>query len=273
MLALFAGALLANGSPARAQGRLEAQYVVTLAGIPIGKGRWTIDIGEDRYAATANGGTSGLLRLFASGEGISRAQGAMIGGKPVAGSFDARITADKVTEEFRLTLDGGDVKDYSVTPPLPPNPDRVPVTDAHQRGVSDPMTASLIRVPGNGNPIGPEACQRTVSVFDGRMRYDLQLAYKRRDQIVSDKGYSGPVVVCAITFVPIAGHNPERAAMKYLIHLRDMEVSLAPIAGTRVLVPFRVAIPTPVGLGIMYATEFVSVAQPTRAATASAKNQ
>ena len=42
-----------------------------------------------------------------------------------------------------------------------------------------------------------------------------------------------------------------------------MEVWLAPIAGTRVLVPFRVAMPTPIGLGVLQATQFVSAALPT----------
>ena len=51
-----------------------------------------------------------------------------------------------------------------------------------------------------------------------------------------------------------------------------MEVWLAPVAGTRVLVPFRVSIPTPIGVGVMQATQFVSVAQP-RAAAAGPKTQ
>jgi hypothetical protein len=51
-------------------------------------------------------------------------------------------------------------------------------------------------------------------------------------------------------------------AIKYLAKQRDMEVWLAPVAATRVLVPFRVSIPTPIGLGLMQATQFVSVAQP-----------
>jgi hypothetical protein len=195
----------------------------------------------------------------------------MIAGTPAADSFNARITADKKTEELRMTLQGGEVKDFSVTPPPAPNSERVPVTEADRRGVKDPMTASLIRVPGNGDPIGPEACQRTLSVFDGRMRYDLQLTYKRVDLMSADKGYSGPVVACGVTFKPIAGHNPQRVAVKYLVNLREMEVWLAPIAGTRVVVPFRVSIPTPIGLGIMHATEFVSVAQPERTTAASAK--
>jgi hypothetical protein len=104
------------------------------------------------------------------------------------------------------------------------------------------------------------------------MRYNLQFAYKRMDQVKAVKGYEGPVVVCAVYFTPLAGHIPDRPAIKYLTELRDMEVWLAPIAGTRVLVPFRVSIPTPLGLALLQATQFVTSAQPRRAAT-SAKSQ
>ena len=42
---------------ASAQGKLEAQYEATLAGIPVGKGAWNIEILEDQYSASAVGGT------------------------------------------------------------------------------------------------------------------------------------------------------------------------------------------------------------------------
>ena len=111
------------------------------------------------------------------------------------------------------------------------------------------MTASLIRVPGNGDLMRPEACQRAISVFDGRMRYDLKLAFKRMDRVRADKGYDGPAVVCAVQFTPISGYVPSRPAIKYLIQQRDIEVWLAPIAATRVVVPFRLIVPTPLGTG------------------------
>jgi hypothetical protein len=273
LLAVSILTMIESGDVAQAQGKLEANYAVTLASFPIGKGRWTIDIADDQFTATAIGATAGMLRVFASGDGNSAARGAMIAGVPSAASFTASVTADKRTEEFRMTLDGGDVKDYSVLPEPEPNPERVPLTDAHRRGVKDPMTASLIQVPGNANLLGPEACQRTLAVFDGRMRYDLKLSYKRVDEISAEKGYSGPAVVCAINFVPLAGYNPHRSAIKYLINSRDIELWLAPIAGTRILVPFRVSIPTPIGVGIMQATEFVSASQPPRATASTAKAQ
>ena len=262
----------AGGGYALAQGKLDAGYVASLAGIPVGTGRWMVDIGDDKYSAIATGGTAGLLRVFAAGEGTSVARGAMIKGTPVPGSFNATITFDKYTEEFRMGLSGNLVTDVSITPPPPPNPDRIPLTDAHRQGVADPMTATLMRVPGNGNLMSPEACKRTLAVYDGRMRYDLQLDYKRVDQVSTNKGYSGASVVCAMTYVPIAGHNPQRTAIKYLVASRNMELWLAPIAGTRLVVPFRVSVPTPFGVGIVQATEFVTAAQPPHAATASSKS-
>jgi Protein of unknown function (DUF3108) len=271
LILAFASAIVC-GERAQAQGKLDAQYIVTLAGVQVGKGRWVIDISDDKFTASASGATAGLLRVFASGDGNSNSQGTMVAGTPVSSGFYASITANKAKEDFRITMERGEVKSFIVDPLPPPSPERVPLADVHRRGVNDPMTASLIRVPGSGKLMAPEACPHQISVFDGRYRYDLQLAFKRIDQISADKGYSGPSVVCAVYFVPIAGHVPDRPAIKYVTSLRDMEIWLAPVAGTRVVVPFRVAIPTPLGLGIMQATEFVTAAYPPRA-TATAKSQ
>ena len=46
-----------------AQVKLDARYVVTLAGVPIGKGAWIVNIGDDQYTAAASGATTGLLRF------------------------------------------------------------------------------------------------------------------------------------------------------------------------------------------------------------------
>ncbi len=266
--------LLADaGRPAHAQGKLDARYTASLAGIPLGKGAWVIDIAEDQFTAAASGMTTGVLRVFSSGQGTSASRGVVAGGQLVPASYGATLTADKKTEEVRLSLSGGVVKEFIVVPPTPPNPSLIPVTEAHRRGVTDPMTGSLMRVPGTGELLGPDACQRNVPIFDGRMRYDLQMAYKRMDKVKAEKGYEGPVVVCAVYFSPIAGYIPDRAAIKYLIALREMELWLAPVIGTRVLVPFRFSVPTPLGLGVLQATQFNTVAQPPKLTPTSAKTQ
>ena len=113
----------------------------------------------------------------------------------------------------------------------------------------DPMTSPSTSSSGTGDPLSPQACGRKVSVFDGRMRFDLRSEFKRMDVVKAEKGYQGPVVVCALYFAPVSGYVPERYAIKYLAALRDAEVWFAPITGTRVLVPFRFSLPTPVGVG------------------------
>ena len=262
LVLMMADAQLGDG---RAQGRLDARYTVSVGGLPVGKGSWVIDIADDHYSAAASGTTTGLIQVFASGHGQSASRGTVSGGNLLASSYASSIVTDQKYDEVRMVLGSGNVKESVAEPPTIPAPERVPLTEAHRRGVTDPMTASLMRVPGNGDPLVPQACQRTLSVFDGRMRYDLKLAFKRLDRVRTDYGYQGPVVVCAVYFSPIAGYIPDRAAIKYLIQQRDIELWLAPIAGTRVMVPYRASVPTPLGLGVMQATQFVSVPQPGRA--------
>ena len=254
------------GHGASAQGRLEAEYTATLAGIPIGRGNWIIDISDDEFSAAATGATTGLLRVFTGGHGNSAAQGILSTGQPVPVSYAASISNDKRSDDVRMAFAGGNIKDLSVEPPPGPSADRIPVTDADRRNVLDPMTSVLNAVGGSGDPVSPQACARKVSVFDGRMRYDLRSEFKRMETVKAERGYQGPVVVCAVYFIPISGYVPQRYAIKYLAALRDAEVWLAPIAGTRVVVPYRFSLPTPIGTGVLQATQFIAVAKPPHAA-------
>ncbi len=266
-LAAAGGLVLAWGAaPAAAQGKLEAQYEATLAGIPVGRGAWNIDIQDDVFSAAASGGTTGILKSFAGGSGTGAAQGRVVNGALVATAYQASTTTSKKTEEIHITLDKGNVKEFGIIPEPPVDPDRIVVTDAHRKGVFDPMTASLVRVPGTGDPLSPEACHGSAPVFDGRMRYELRLDFKRMENVKAEKGYHGPVVVCALYFVPIAGYIPDRPVIKYLAAQRNIEIALAPVAGTRVLVPFWMKVPTPLGPAMLEATEFITTAQPPRVA-------
>lgn len=258
---------LTDGSArdADAQGRLDARYNATLAGIKLGQGTWIVDAGDDQFMAVASGMTTGLARVFGKGEGTGASRGLIKNGEFFPTSYSSSTATGKKTEEVRITLSAGAVKDFEVTPPTPPSTLRIPVTDAHKRNVFDPMTASLVRVQGNGDLLARENCQRHAPIFDGRMRYDLTMVFKRFDK-VKVKGYEGQVLVCSIYFAPLAGYIPDRAAVKYLVAQRDMEVWLAPITGTRVLAPIKLSIPTPLGTGELEATQFVSAPLPPKAA-------
>jgi len=249
-----------------AQGRLDAQYEATLAGIPVGKGSWTIEITDDQFSASAHGGTAGLLKTFASGSGAGAAQGRVVNGALVSTNYNASTTTSKKIEAIHMLLNNGTIKEYAIEPEPPVDPDRIPVTDAHKKGVFDPMTGSMLRVPGNADPLSPEACRASAAVFDGRMRYDLRLDFKRMETVRAERGYQGPVVVCAIYFSPVAGYIPDRPVIKYLTSARNMEIAFAPVAGTRILVPFRLVIPTYLGVAMLEATSFITTPTPPRVA-------
>jgi Protein of unknown function (DUF3108) len=262
-LVLFA---VAGATPSFAQGKLEAQYEATLAGIPVGRGAWNIEITDDQFSASAVGGTAGLLKTFASGSGAGASQGRVVNGALVSTNYSASTTTSKKTEAIHMLLNNGTIKEFAIEPAPPVDPDRIPVTEAHKKGVFDPMTGSLLRVPGTADPLSPEACHASAAIFDGRMRYDLKLDFKRMETVKAEKGYQGPVVVCAIYFAPIAGYIPDRPVIRDLSAARNMEIAFAPLIGTRILVPYRMVIPTPLGVAMLEATQFITTATPPRVA-------
>ena len=263
-----AGAFLLLAAPpsASAQGRLDAHYEATLSGIPVGTGAWTIDISDDQFSASASGGTAGLLKAFAGGSGTGAAQGRVVNGYPVATNYSASTTTSKKTEAIHMVLSNGNVREYGIDPAPPVDPDRLPVTDAHRRGVFDPMTGSMLRAPAAVDPLSPEVCRTGAPIFDGRMRYDLKLDFKRMEMVRAEKGYHGPALVCAVYFSPVAGYIPDRPVIKYLAAQRNIEIAFVPVAGTRILVPFWMRIPTPLGPATLEATQFITQATPPRVA-------
>ena len=200
------------GHVAAAQGHLEAEYTATLAGLPIGHGTWAIEIAEDQYTAAASGSTSGLLRIFTGARGASATRGSFNGDQTMPTSYVATIDFDR--SKYRRRAHGAcrrQCEGFFRRSAAVPHPERIPVSDADRRGVVDPMSSTINRVGGNGDPVSPLACARKVAVFDGRVRYDLRSEFKRIEMVKAERGYQGPVVVCAVYFEPISGYVPEPA--------------------------------------------------------------
>jgi hypothetical protein len=244
--------------------KLEAAYTATLLGFSIGQITWTVDIADNRFSTAATGGTMGLFRIFAGGHGVAEAHGSLAGKQPAASDFAVSLVTGNAVDDVKIVFSGGKAKEY-LAHPRPPNPQAVPLTDTDRSGVFDPMTALLINVPGKGDTAVPAACERNIPVFDGHMHYDMQLSFKRIEEVKAATGYQGPAVVCALYFNPVAGYDPNRYGIRYLKAERDMEIWLTPLSGTRLVVPFRFTVPTPIGLGVLQATRFIMTEQSGRA--------
>jgi hypothetical protein len=252
---LAALAILTAGAfdRASAQTRLKAHYTLSMTGVPIGQIAWLVAIGEQRYTTSANGKASGVLSVLVNGEGSVDVRGMIIEGHATPRFFTSKSNDDEGDAELRMMFEDGSVKELSGTAP-PTGVDRVPVTDADRRGVSDPLSAMLI--PANGEPLQPANCNHILAIFDGRRRYDLTLSYKRVDKVTLEKSFSGIVLVCAVVLKPIAGYRSDSSLVKYVAGRRDMELWFAPVAGAPVMAPIRVVMPTLLGTLEIAADQF-----------------
>jgi hypothetical protein len=175
-------------------------------------------------------------------------------------TFTSKIVSNAENSDVTMVLDNGSVKELAASPP--PGGERVPVTEANRQGIVDPLSAMLFSTAATGEGLSQEACQRTLPIFDGHQRYDLKLEFKRMNEVTAQKGYAGPVVVCSVGYEPIAGHRPSTPLVRYLSEGREMEITLAPIGGTRLLAPFRLSVMSMVANLLIEANLFESTAQP-----------
>jgi Protein of unknown function (DUF3108) len=224
----------------------------------------TGSIGTDEYVISMSGRTGGLARVIASGESSMSAAGTVSGSKLSPLRYTSKSTAEDDTLAVTMTFKDGNVNELEASEP-PPGEDRVVLTTEHRRQVLDPLSALLI--PAGDGGVSEAACRRVLPVFDGRRRYDLGLSFKRIEQVKASRGYAGPAAVCAVTFQPIAGHRRSSPLLTFLTDGRDVEMALAPIAGTRILAPFRITAMYMLGNVVMQASRFESTvaSAPTRA--------
>jgi uncharacterized protein DUF3108 len=268
---LAAGSALAlitatAGDRAHGEGNLDASYTISFARIPVGEITATAVFGQSEYAMSARARAGGVLKvLLVDGQASFSTHGTIKDGHLVPTSFASKIVSNAETSDVTMVLDEGNVKELSVTPP--PSSDRVPVTNSNRQGIVDPLTALLFSAASAGEGLSQEACRRTLPIFDGHQRYDLKLAFKRMDKMTAEKGYAGPVVVCSVSYEPIAGHRANIPLVKYLSEGREMEIALAPIAGMRLLAPFRLSVVSTLANLMIEATRFETIMAPAPAGT------
>ncbi len=234
---------------------LHATYNVSLIGLPIGVANLDADLTQSSYSIDAHAKITGLAYMFSRARGASTGQGAIVDNRVVPATFATIASNAIMTRTIRMSLSANAVTGVDITPPFDDKPDRVPLTDHDKQGVVDPVGAVVVPVPAKGPLVGPASCDRKIPVFDGYTRFDVDLTYiGQRD--VSAKGYKGPVAVCAVRYVPIAGHRRDRPATKFMADNKDLEVWLAPVTNAHVLLPFRISARTMMGMTVIEASEF-----------------
>ena len=250
--AAAAGALCAGGAQAES---FNATYALSIIGLPIGQAHAQASLQPDSYKVDIGLQLGGVASLVTKAKGAATATGQILNSTILPAAY-ANTTANSTeTRTVRMGLQAGTVRAIDISPPFFDMDGRVPVTDAHKTRIVDPVSALIMRVPPGQELTGPSACNRTISVFDGVTRFDVELAYAG-DQTAQTRGYAGPVTVCSARYTPIAGHRPDSSSTRYMANNHDISVWLAPLPDAHVVVPLHIAIGTAAGKLVIEASEF-----------------
>ena len=245
-LAAVFGLLAALPSVARAES-FTIDYDISLIGFPIGQATLAGNADPGTYRLELNAKLTGLASIISGGKGTAIAQGGGLPGRVVPSSYQLNVAGGGQVLAMRLGLTGGNISSISIEPPLEPRPDRVPVLEAHKRGVLDPVSAFLMPVPGRAPLLEAASCNRTLPVFDGGGRFDVQLSFGEKTNL-KIKGYDGPALLCNVRYNPISGHRAERKAVQFMAENRDIQVLLIPVGGSRIMIPARIMLRTMIGM-------------------------
>lgn len=246
------GISMLAGAPAAANETLQVGYSIRLLGLSLGSAGMNATISPSSYDLEISAQLSGIASIVSKAQGGARSSGSIEQGRVLSKAYATASSNSKETRTVRMALNAGSVRSVELVPPPEPHPDRVPVTDAHKRGIIDPLSALVMPVAG-ANLIGPAACDRTIPVFDGYARFDISLSYAGTQQVRSP-AYSGPVAVCKARYKAIAGHRNNRKQTQYMENNRQIEVWLMPVESARVVTPYKIQVATQVGQLVIEAT-------------------
>ena len=124
-------AMSATGAHA-ADMTLKADYLITIAGITIGKVNATGRFTDTGYAATISGQTYGISRFVSDARAVLAGNGRIRGSHITPATYELDTKEKGFQTHVSMAMRAGSVVDLSAAPHLLPAPDRVPVTSMHR---------------------------------------------------------------------------------------------------------------------------------------------
>ena len=260
------GGMPGFGGPARAESTtLTATYTISVAGITIGRADVKSRFTPHSYAAAINGSTWGISRIVSDARAMLAGSGRISGASVAPASYNLETSEGGFETHVSMSMRGGSVVSVAAVPSLIEAADRVPLTPRHKSNILDPVGAFVVALNRSGEPDGPTVCNRNVKVFDGWQRFDIRLSYRETKAVAG--GYTGNVIVCAARYVPVAGYRTGRESVTYMANNKRLEIWMAPIEGTNLLVPYRILIGTKIGDLVVAARQFETTRSEQQAST------
>jgi hypothetical protein len=251
--ALAAGGAAAPTLPAS---KLQVAMTVYAGGITMGKVDMDATLRGGEYQVVSNLQTSGIVNAFWQAE-IQASSSGRVTDKTFApalyDSFNTRQATGK-RQQVSLSYEDESPPRLYADPPYSTSSFEVKPQDA--KGTLDPLSALTLIASGvaakDGNP-----CAVNLPVFDGRRRYNVDLAKVRDIDIKMDNGlYQGKAVQCEIRYRPVAGFRQRLLNNNDSFPVIRAWVARFPssIAGRDYTVPLRVWAETKYGVIAVLAT-------------------
>ena len=191
-------------SAAAADVDIQAVYEVTFAGLAVANANLSVAVRGSVYTARINYRTSGAAGLLSGANGEAVSTGAYKSGWFIPATFDLDHRGRQRVQKVALVMTGGAVKVMTLDPPVDPKSDRVPIEVEHLKNIVDPVSAILISAVGTDGKTEIRACDRTLPIFDGLRRYNIELDQKATG-ISSRVTFPGQVATCQLRWTPLAG--------------------------------------------------------------------
>jgi hypothetical protein len=228
---------------------IDAVYKVALNDFDIGSFAFKSQVGGNSYSLESD------VRISFAGlvgwKGQTRTQGALAGKDASPAVYQFNFESPAKSGSVAMNFKDRKVTGLTILPDEPPLPGTLPLTAEHIKGVADPLSAvlSMVRVDGN-NP-----CDRKISIFDGKQRFDLVLSYRKQVPITEThpSGQPSEGVVCKVKYVPIAGYR-ETEELRSLARNNNISITFRPIPSAGLMVPHIVVIPTVAGDAVISAS-------------------
>ncbi|MGG5818446.1 DUF3108 domain-containing protein [Falsiroseomonas sp. HW251] len=236
MRALIAALLLLPG-PALAEA-MRATYEVQAAGMVVMELEAEIETSGDRYRVETRLRTRGLATLVASGEQVTRADGAFAGGAARPSGFTSEGVWRGRMRRIALAWQGLVPRVVELTPPE--TDEREPIPEPLRHGTMDVLSFALTV----GRQAAQGGCGTEASVYDGRRLTAYRASGTSRDRIPPWGGaWQGEAMRCEVVGRIVGGFRHDMDRVRAAEPQRATAWMAAPYAGAPV-VPVRMDIPT-----------------------------
>lgn len=214
-------------------------YTITFLGLTVAKSNFVSTIDGDSYVVSGAVRSAGIGELLDSVSGSSKVSGNFAGKSTRSTNFWTEYKSGKKNQLTTIAFEGGAVTSTVNQPPLKKRKDKIELKPEHLRGVTDPISATLIKADS-----AAEVCSRTLQIYDGELRADVVLSGAKVGPIPN---YDGDGVTCSAKFVPVAGYRTGNSGIKYLRSKARISISFAPLGKTGVFAPVRATVSTTMG--------------------------